>query len=203
MSRNILVIDDETYVHSDPSQIPGKKFFHSTNSKDVPHANRTTPKEKLPKKFLIWQAMDENGKISKPYVTDKSLNSSIYLKECISTLLLNFIHEHHRTDEILFWPDMASSHYANNVRSFLKEKNVHFVEKSQNAPNVPEARGIETFWAQCKKKYSEVKKVPKTIRGFTRIWTRISKEVSESCGQALMKRAKRNLRRIGWKGVDG
>ena len=52
----------------------------------------------------------------------------------------------------MFWPDLASSHYAKTVLDYLRAKNVNFVKKDQNPPNVPECRPIENFWGILKGK---------------------------------------------------
>uniref|UniRef100_A0A914DRN3 Transposase n=1 Tax=Acrobeloides nanus TaxID=290746 RepID=A0A914DRN3_9BILA len=49
-------------------------------------------------------------------------------------------------ENYVFWPDKASSHYANNVLNHLRQKDIHFVEKEDNPSNLPEARSIEDFW---------------------------------------------------------
>lgn len=51
----------------------------------------------------------------------------------------------------MFWPDLASSHYAKKVVNFLKEQNIQFVPKDINPANLPEARPIEDFWADLKR----------------------------------------------------
>ena len=55
----------------------------------------------------------------------------------------------------MFWPDLASSHYANDVRDYLKAKGIATVPKAINPANVPEARPIENFWANLKAKVYE------------------------------------------------
>ena len=65
--------------------------------------------------------------------------------------LIPFIDEHYKNEEYLFWPDLASSHYANEVVSFLDANNIKYLPKIKNPPNVPEARPIEDFWGQLKR----------------------------------------------------
>ena len=64
--------------------------------------------------------------------------------------MIPFIQQHHLEDDYVFWPDLASSHYAKTVIDYLREKNVKFVEKEDNPPNVPECRAIENFWSILK-----------------------------------------------------
>lgn len=63
-----------------------------------------------------------------------------------------FIEKYHSEDEIMFWPDLASCHYAKKT---LNEQNIPFVPKNDNPPNVPQARPIENFWAVLKRKVYE------------------------------------------------
>ena len=202
-TQKVLVIDDETYMNIDPTQTPGKKFFHAKSPDDVEYKKKTIPKSKFPKKFMIWQAMDDEGHVSPAYVSDGTLNSETYLNECVKHQLVPFINLHHDIKDILFWPDMSSVHYATKVTEYMRGKNINFVEKSQNTPNIPQARGIETFWALCKEKYSKLKKQPSTITGFCRIWKKISEEVAKNSGKGVMQKAARNLRQIGCNGVAG
>ena len=51
----------------------------------------------------------------------------------------------------MFWPDLSSSHYANEVVSFLDANNIKYLPKGKNPPNVPVARPIEDFWGQLKR----------------------------------------------------
>ena len=61
---------------------------------------------------------------------------------------------------------------------------------TKNSPNVPQARGIEKFWASCKV-------------GFTRVWKRISAEVAQKCAKQIMHSAWKMIQKIGHKGIEG
>ena len=65
--------------------------------------------------------------------------------------LIPFIKAYHENDEIVFWPDLASSHYAKDTIDFLKSNNIDFVDKSSNPTNAPELRPIEDFWVEMKR----------------------------------------------------
>lgn len=199
--EKVLVIDDETYVTFDPSQLPGRKFFHAQNINEVKYEDRFKKITKFPKKYLIWQAMDEEGHISQTYISDGTMNADVYLNECLKKRLIPFIKQHHEIDEVLFWPDLATSHYANTVKNFLVEEKVDFVQKKDNPPNVPQARGIELFWALCKQRYSTRKVEPKNLHGFKLIWQKISKQVAGEVGIDVMRHAAKMIREIGYKGV--
>ena len=64
---------------------------------------------------------------------------------------------------------MATSHYTKKVKEYLMESGIEFVPKLKNPPNVPQARGIERFWALCNSRYSKRYKDPISIKGFKKI----------------------------------
>ena len=74
------------------------------------------------------------------------MDIDVYIRKCLPKLL-KFIEEHHLGDKYIFWPDLASSHYANKTSAWLNEQKVPFVPKVANPPNVPKARPIEDFWS--------------------------------------------------------
>jgi hypothetical protein len=200
--RKILIEDDETYIPFDPSQVPGRSFYHTSDTKQTNYTQKTKPKEKHTKRFLIWQAIDEEGHVSDPFISERPINADIYLKECLIDRLILFIDNYYKNEDIIFWQDLATCHYAKICTKFLRDKNIEFVPKEKNPPNVPQARGIERFWAICKQEYSRLQNKPRSLAGFIRIWKRISKKVAEKHGKAIMKSAKRRLRSIGRNGVQ-
>jgi len=83
----------------------------------------------------------------------------------------------------------------------LEVQNVEFVKRDKNAPNCPQVRPIERFWAECKKIYKSRQKQPKTLTGFKRIWNKISKIIAEKSGKNLMRGLKAKLKAVGQGGV--
>lgn len=187
----------------DPTQIPGHTFYHSKDPKDIDYQIKNKTQCKFPKKYLVWQAIDEFGNVSESYISDGPLDSKTYLKECIKARLIPFILQYHEIENILFWPDPASIHYAKIVTDYLTQKKIEFVAKSKNPPNVPQARGIEMMWSNYKRKYSVLPTAPKNLVGFKLIWARISTETAAEIGKRCMKHAYKNLIKIGYKGVAG
>ena len=147
--------------------------------------------------------MDENGNVLGPFVSEGIISAKVYLKECSQARLLLFIGKHYDHNEILFWPDMASTHYADKVISFLNDNRIEFVQKSKNDPNTPQARGIEWFCALCKTEYFERQNSPKSVRGLALVWRNISKSVAEKSGKAVMDSTLTNLRNPGYKEIEG
>lgn len=196
-----LIIDDETYVFMDPNQVNGSEYYHCQNKNDIEIGIKIKQKQKFAKKFLIWQAMDEKGNVSSPFITEGTINKNIYLEECLKKRLLPFLKKYHNIDDILFWPDLATCHYANVVQNWLKLNNIDFVKKQENPPNVPQARPIEKYWALCKAEYKRKNQSPKNLNSFRRIWNNISKKVAEKSAQNVMKCIRNKLRTIGYTGV--
>lgn len=200
--EKILLIDDETYVPIDPEQINGNDYYHCEKKEDISDDIRFKHKAKFPEKYLVWQCLDEKGNVSKAYISTESMNGETYLNECLKKILFPFIKKHHEKDDVLLWMDMASPHYHHDVVQWLQKNKINFVEKKENAPNVPIARPIERFWALCKREYNNMKKPAKTLRSFASIWSSISKKVAKESAQNLMKNARKNLKIISNDGVN-
>lgn len=139
-----FLLDDETYIFADPSQIPGDSCYTECPGHPLSEEHKVKPKEKFPEKFMVWQRLAENGMVSEPFVTKKSMNQHVYRDECVSKI--SALIERLDVDrEIIFWPDLATSHYAKTVIEELKKKNINFVPKLENPPNVPQCRPIERY----------------------------------------------------------
>ena len=83
-----------------------------------------------------------------------AIGTETYLNECIQKRLILFIDRHHTGDSSLFWPDLASAHYARKVQAFLTDHRIHYVARKRNVPNVrlPHTRPRETIWTLLEKK---------------------------------------------------
>ena len=101
--------------------------------------------------------IDQEGNVSEPFVTKETMKGTNYLN-CLKECLVPFINKHHKNNKILFWPEMAPCHYAKEVTKWMTENNINFFKKNENAPNVPQARPIERFWAICKREYKKQNK---------------------------------------------
>jgi hypothetical protein len=198
---HIVIMDDETYVPVDPADVPGRQFYHARDPNSVPDEHRFKAKQKFPKQYLVWQCMDSEGHVSRPYIQTGTMDANTYKSECLVKRLLPFINQYHKGRRVLFWPDMAKIHYAKIVKEWLTEQKIPFVTWEENAPNVPQARPIERFWALCKKEYSQRQDAPATEHAFTCIWSRLSKEVATRSSKKLMQNVRPALRQINEVGV--
>lgn len=190
----IIVMDDESYFPCDPKQVTGPKFYSEKKDCGVEIQHKIKPKLKFFKKFMVWQAIDIDGNVSEPFIFYGTMDAETYLEECLKKRLLPFIHKHHRPEQVLFWPDMATSHYARSVVSWLRDQDFGFVERNENTPNFPQGRGIELFWGLIKREYAKRTQVTKSLTSFKRIYTNISQSVAQKSGKNLMQGTKRKLR---------
>ncbi|OXA48712.1 hypothetical protein Fcan01_16653 [Folsomia candida] len=201
MRGKVVILDDETYVPVDPSNLPGRHFFHSSDPSEVAYEEKVRKKDKFPKKYCIWQCISSHGHVSDPVVLEGNINQDIYLKNCVKAGLEAFINRFHKNDKVLFWPDLATCHYAKKVTEYLRKKNIDFVPKYINPPNVPQLRPIEKFWARSKSVYSRLQDVPDTFRKFKGRWKKITSEVAKTSGKNLMKNLRKKIELVANGGV--
>ena len=100
---------------------------------------------------MVWLAISPGG-ISEPFFCHwrGSLDGEMYREDCLKRRLVPFLQEKHEDGNYVFWPDLASAHYAKATQELLKTLDVNFVPRDINPPNVPQLRPIENFWGQLK-----------------------------------------------------
>lgn len=192
-----IVMDDETYVKLDYKTLPGAQFYTVKQGTDVPNAEKSIFCEKFGKKVLVWQAVCQCGMKSSPFFTLGNMNGEIYRKECLQKRVLPLIRKH--TGPTLFWPDLASCHYARLTLDWYRENNVDFVEKEMNPPNCPQIRPIEKFWALMKGRLRKKDKAADDLEQFKKDWINVSKQVDETVVQNLMRDIKKQVRSLARK----
>lgn len=138
--------------------------------------------------------------ISQPVIrpsTGPAINAQAYQREC-SPIVEKFVRTYHKDGEYVYWPDLASSHYAATTQNWLKEKNINFVAKEANPPNIPKARPIEDFchfWSILSRLvYCEGREAKSVKQLQTRIKKQI-KNVSLDVVQNMMAKVKSKLRK--------
>ena len=150
-----LILDDEKYFSLNRDISCNRKYYTTDRSTAPPEVKFKT-KMKFEPKLLVWMGVSQKG-ISSIYVhrSTIAIKQETYLHDCIRKRSLPFINRHHKNDNVLFWPDLASSHYSKRVQAFLQANNIKFVQRQQNPPNVPQARPIETIWWLLEQKVYE------------------------------------------------
>lgn len=151
MTRNYtgksFVLDDESYFPLSKSQMPGNNRFYTKDKSTTPPKVMYKFKHKFESKVMLYIAVSDKG-ISKPWFKPSGLaiNQEVYQRECLQKILIPFLRKHHSNGEYVFWPDKASSHYANKTLMFLESRNIPYVPKDRNPTNLPQCRPIEDFF---------------------------------------------------------
>lgn len=197
-----VLILDESYFLKNPSEVLGREYYHCSNKKVVDRQLKIKPTGKFPEKFLVWQAIGVDGNRSEPLIISRhSMNSEIYLKDCIIDRLVPFIKKYYLTDSVLFWPDLATAHYTHAVLDALEAEGIEVVRKEHNPPNLPQARGIERYWALVKAEYRKRTTPPTNLTGFKRMYLIDSAKVTKDTVKRVMRSAIVRLQRIAYNGV--
>ena len=67
-----------------------------------------------------------------------AIDQCVYLEKCLKAKLVPFIQRYHSKSNYVFWPDLASSHYAETVIDYFIENSINHVDKVDNPANLPE-----------------------------------------------------------------
>lgn len=179
-----ILMDDETYVKMDSKQLPGQKFYSATARCNVPKQFKYVLQDKFPRKGMIWQAICSCGIKSRTFITSGTMNSQMYIDECLQKRVLPLIRKH--KVPVKFWPDLASIHYSRLTMKWFEDNEVDVIPKIQNPPNCPKLRPIEEFWAIVKKKLKKIGGSSTDIVQLRSKWDRQSANVSRATVQKLM-----------------
>jgi len=144
-------MDDESYFGLSNTELSGNAGFYTSDPHLTKDEVKTKRKSKYEKKILVWVAFSEKG-LSRHYIapSGQAVNADVYTGKCLR-LLVRFIQENHKNDQVVFWPDLASSHYSKKALEYLSDKNIEVVQKDDNPANYPELRPIEDFWSELKR----------------------------------------------------
>lgn len=126
LQRHRIFMDDETYFDLDGhSFYGGERFSFSKSIDGVPDDIRFREKAKFGKKLMLWIAISDYGH-SEPYFHESlgAINADIYVKECIEKRLIPMLNNNQNNLHV-FWPDLASAHYANKTLDALSGWNVN------------------------------------------------------------------------------
>ena len=189
-----MLMDDETYCKLDSTTLPGPQFYNAVVGEMVPDDRKTIGLEKFGKKVLVWQAICSCGKKSLPYFTTGTINGEIYRNECIKKRLVPLYRQH--DDPPLFWPDIASAHYASATLDLMKTFGISFVGKEVNPPNCPELRPIERYWAIIKRHLRKDGREAQSIDEFKKMWKSASRKILQKSVKRLMKGVRQKVRQF-------
>jgi len=197
-----FVMDYESYFSLSNSFLTQNNTYYSSDFRLTPSDVANWEKAKFEEKILLWVVISSKG-IGQVYIapSKQAINQYIYLDKCIKKRLVPFINKYHRGDQYVFWPDLASSHYANSVQNWLEENNINFVAKSDNPANLPEVRPIEDLFAIIKRDVyrdgwsaSSIKQLEQRIRSTMR-------KLPIDCVQKLMNSTIRRIDQVRRNGI--
>lgn len=196
-----ILMDDEAYFKLKCDYLPGNDHFFTSDVLATPSHVKYRTEKKFPVQLMVWVCVSEDA-ISDPVFLERpnSVNGQFYREHCVSDKLVPFINEHHQGDDIVFWPDLASAHYANSTLQLLQSLNIPFVPKSCNPPNIPQCRPVENFWGRLKAKVYkggwEATTIPQLRRKITRCMSQMNVEELRADFKTIRKR----LRLVNRKG---
>lgn len=200
--RNLSwIIDDESYFTLKHSSINGNRNYYSSNKKRTPANVKYYKKGKYEKKVLVYVVISTEG-VSEPYFVPSGLAvQKVYLNNCIRPKLIPFIQQHHSNGRYVFWPDLASAHYAKTVTNYLDHNGIRYVQKEDNPPNVPEIRPIEDFWSILKGMVYKNNWRAKTLHQLRLRISKCLREINKAKIQRIMSSIGRKLRAMHENGV--
>lgn len=196
-----LVLDDEKYFLLHNESISANRGFYTSDPSTAPPEVKFKYTKKFEPKIMVWIAVSENG-ISKPFFSEQqqAVTQSTYLNECIKARLMPFIENYHCKKNVLFWPDLARSHYAHQVTEYLDENGIRFVPQQKNPQNCPQARPVETFWSILEQLVYAGGWEAKNIDQLKRRIVKKLDEVDIEVVQTMFSGIRKQLRRIADKG---
>lgn len=191
-SNCCILMDDETYVKMDSQTLPGPQFYNAVVGENVSDEVKAIKVDKFGKKVLVWQAICSCGLKSSTFFIFGTIGGDIYRNECLKKRLFPLYHQHDIPP--LFWPDLATAHYAKETLDLMKANNVDFVEKEDNPPNCPQLRPIERYWANVKRYLQKNGQEAGNIADFKKMWAAASRKVSKDSVRKLMKNIRVKVR---------
>lgn len=196
------ILDDESYFTLSHATINNNNTYYTSDINLTPASVKYRPRRKFEPKCLVWIAMSAKG-VSEPFIcpSGMAINQHVYLEECIESKLVLFINMHHSKSNYVFWPDLASSHYADKVLDFLIENRINHVDKVDNPANLPECRPIEDFWSILKGKVYAHNWQAKDIPTLKKRIKKCLKEIEPSTIQSLMEGVVKRIDEVRRRGV--
>ena len=94
----------------------------------------------------------------------------------------------------MVWPDLAKAHYSNIVQQCLTKRNIPFVSRVDNPPNVSQARPIETVWTVLERKIYENNWEAKNIDHLVKRIKQKAKELDQEMLQGIREDVEKKLR---------
>ena len=199
-----VIMDDEKYFTVDGSDTNFNNYYYGHECLEVPDSVKFKETSKFPEKIIVWIAISIKG-MSNLFVAKSKIavNQTVYRDKCLPKLK-KFIDTYHSDGNYIFWPDLASSHYAKTVQEEYKNLGIKYLAKDANPPNVPQLRPIETFWAylsekvyagrpQCKTVEELITRIKNTIKNIKRKDNIVVRNLMKGVGRKVRAAANRGV----------
>lgn len=196
-----LIMDDEKYFMLHNESVPSNRGFYTSDPSTASSEIKFKRTQKFEPKILVWIAVSESG-VSQPFFAKQkqAITQETYFRDCIKARLMPFIQMYHIQEKVLFWPDLATSHYSHKVMDYLDDNEVQMVHKEWNPQNCPQSRPIETLWAILSDMVYEGDWEAKTINQLKRRIKKKLKEIDMKVVQSMFSDIRKQLRKIADKG---
>ena len=101
---------------------------------------------KFPWKLLVWVAISRK-EVSRAVIhySRAKISGKTYRNECLRKVLFPCIETLHPDGDNLFWPDLATAHYARDTLELLDDRGVLYATRERNPPKVPQLCPMEDF----------------------------------------------------------
>ena len=150
---------------------------------------------------MVWQAICSCGRRSSAYIAKGNMRAETYIKECLQKRFLPFTRSHNPNP--LFWPDLASIHYAKKTMEWYEANNIDIVPIEANPPNCPHLRPVEKYWAILKQKLHRSQKSALNYLSFARLWAGVTKMVLDPVVKRLMSGLGGKINKFSRTALDG
>ena len=126
-----VIINDESYFRLSNSDLSENSGLYSLDVSTTPDSLKLKRVSKFESKLLVWVPISPLG-MSKHLIVPSGqfVNEDVYIKHCLEARLVSFIKRVITDDEIVFWADLASSHYSKKVLAYLESENKEIVAKA-------------------------------------------------------------------------
>lgn len=196
-----LILDDEKYFQLSDQSASTNRGYYSSDKQATPPEVKFKRTRKYAPKILVWVAISTNGVSSCFFAKQRqAINETTYLNECLRKRLVPFINDYHDKDKVLFWPDLASSHYSNTVTQFLDKNGIQFVSRDFNPQNCSQARPIETLRSILKDMLYTQGWEAKNLNQLKRRISKKMKEIDMNVVQTMFSDIRKRLRKIADQG---
>ena len=125
------------------SSCTGNHQYYSSDTKLTPSIVKYAGTRKSCQRLFVWEAISKNIISKIEFLDQVMVNQGVYVKLPKKTLRSFIFKNHQSFQNVVFWPDKATGHYARSIADWLESENISYIPKDENPPNCPPVRPIE------------------------------------------------------------